>query len=239
MYGYYRSPLSPLRISKEGVNLSIEKDNNHLEYQRTCCDSSVSKLLLTEDCGIIINPVEPLKTPKDITPYILIDFEKSIFVEPKGVSKIYLTFPIDIGVFISGHKNYDLLDVFSLAKQKFTLYGDPGSGVICKYHKSPIYTSVPEQVNILIEGIVRLKIINTTDKWEEVTKCVFDSHGMKIYFDEKLVSLKANMKLSTDKIAETDFMDSGINKGMKKSLEIYTLAKIPVTLKRFIMEEGF
>ncbi len=239
MYGYYKPPLNPLRISKGGINLSIEKENNYLQYKRTCCDSSVEKLLLTEDCGIIINPVEPLKTPKDVTPYLLIDFEKAVFVEPKGVSKIYITFPVDIGIFISGHKNYDLLDVFTLAMQKFTLYGDPGSGIICKYHKSPIYTSLPEEINILSEGIMRLIIINTTDRWEEITKFVFDSHGMKIYFDEKLVSLKANMKLITDNIAETDFVDSGIQKGMKKSLEVYTVAKLPVTLKRFTMEEGF
>ena len=239
MYGYYKSPLNPLRILKDNIHLSIEKDGNTLLYKRTCLNESIEKLLLTKDCGIIINPVEPLKTPKEVTPHLLIEFEKGSFIEPKGTSNIYLTFPIDIGVFISGRKNYDLLDVFSLSKQKYTLYGDPRNGVICKYYKSPVYTSIPEDIDPFIEGVMRLKIFNTTDNWIEVKIGIFDAHAMKIYFNEKFVSLRVNMKISTEKTAETEFIDSGIKKGMKKSLEVFTWTKIPVANKKYVMGEGF
>ncbi|NMA30856.1 MAG: DUF432 domain-containing protein [Candidatus Methanofastidiosa archaeon] len=134
MYGYYKSPLHPLRISKEGVNLLIEKDGNNLRYKRTSSNETVEKILLTKDCGIIINPIEVLKFQKQLAQYQLIEFEKSVFVEPRDTNNIYLTFPVDIGIFISGRKNYDLLDTFTFAKQKYTLYGTPRDGVICKYH---------------------------------------------------------------------------------------------------------
>lgn len=239
MYGYYRSPLNPLRISKDGVHLQIKKDGNNLHYERTILNDSVEKILLTKDCGIIINPIETNKIRNQVTPYLLIEFDKSVFVEPKGTNSVYITFPVDIGVFISGHKNYDLLDVFTLAKQKYTLYGDPRSGVICKYHKSPVFTSMPTDVNPLINGVMKLKLINTTEDWIEITKSVFDSHEMKVFFDETLVSMKANMKVISEKIAETEFVNSGIKKGMKKALEIFEPSKIAVSQKKYTMEEGF
>jgi len=238
MYGYYKSPLNPLRISKDGVHLQIKKDGNNLHYERTILNDSVEKILLTKDCGIIINPIETNKIRNQVTPYLLIEFEKSVFVEPKGTNNVYVTFPVDIGVFISGHKNYDLLDVFTLARQKYTLYGDPRSGVICKYHKSPVFTSIPTDMNPLINGVMKLKLINTTDDWIEITKSVFDTHEMKVYFNETLVSMKANMKVISEKIAETEFVNSGIKKGMKKALEVFEPSKIAVSQKKFTMEEG-
>lgn len=238
MYGYYKAPLNPLRISKDGIYLQIKKDGNDLHYERTVHNNSIEKILLTKDCGIIINPIESQKIRNKVTPYLLIEFEKSIFVEPKDTNNIYITFPVDIGVFISGHKNYDLLDAFTLAKEKYTLYGNPRNGVICKYHKSPVFTSIPSDVNPLINGLMKLKLINTTDRWIEVTKSVFDSYEMKVYFNENLVSMKANMKILTEKIAETEFVDSGIKKGMKKALEMFESTKIAVTQKKYTMEDG-
>ena len=86
---------------------------------------------------------------------------------------------------------------------------------------------------------MRLKIFNTTDNWIEVKIGIFDAHAMKIYFNEKFVSLRVNMKISTEKTAETEFIDSGIKKGMKKSLEVFTWTKIPVANKKYVMGEGF
>ncbi len=238
MYGYYKSPLNPLRLSKEGIHLQIEKDGDHLRYERTSSTESIEKILLTKDCGIIINPIEAQKLNKQVSQYLLIEFEKSVFVEPKDTTSIYLTFPVEIGVFISGRKNYELLDSFTLARQKYTLYGDPRNGVICKYHKSPVFTSIPNNLNRLINGVMKLKLINTTDEWVEVTKSIFDSHEMKVYFDANLVSMKANMKILTQKIAETELVNSGIKKGMKKALEVFEPTRINVTQKKFTMEEG-
>ncbi|NMA30855.1 MAG: DUF432 domain-containing protein [Candidatus Methanofastidiosa archaeon] len=85
---------------------------------------------------------------------------------------------------------------------------------------------------------MKLKLINTTDTWIEVTKSVFDSQEMKVYFNENLVSIRATMKILSGKIAETEFISAGIKRGMKKSLEVLESGRIVVSQKKFIMEEG-
>jgi len=57
---------------------------------------------------------------------------KPCFFREEQEGRFFLTFPIEIGIFISdrGDKNLQLLDVLSLARQKFTLYGEVSNGVL-------------------------------------------------------------------------------------------------------------
>jgi len=158
-------------------------------------------------------------------------------VEPKATRKIFIRFPVEIGVFISGNEDFEILDILSLAKQKFTLYGDPRSGVVCKYWRSKVYSSVPS-VNPIHEGVMELNITNPGVKWVEVTKAVFNVYGMKIYYSDEMVSMKSNMKVMSEVIAETDFDDAPLEKEMKKSLELYTERKLSIIATKFVMEEG-
>lgn len=234
MFGYYDVPLG---IVKEGITLSVEREGEVLLYRRKSVDENVEKILLTRNGKILINPVEPLNKPKELTSYLLIEFERTLVVEPRATRKIYVKFPVEIGVFISGNKNFEILDILTLMKQKFTLYGDPRSGVICKYWGSEVYSSMPS-VNPLHEGVMELSITNTTIKWVEVTKAVFNAYGMKMYYSDDMVSMKANMKIMDGKIAETDFFDSALEKGMKKSLELYTVRKLAVVATKCVMGAG-
>ena len=227
----------PLRISQEGISLSVERTVGGLLYKRECMDEEVENFLLSSNSKILINPVEPLNKPKELTPFLLIEFERSIFVEPAAKRKIFIKFPVEIGVFISGKKRFQILDVITLARQKFTLYGDVRSGVICKYWKSEVYSTIPDTKPIH-EGVMELNMTNTTAKWVEVEKAVFNAYGMKIYYNDDMVAMMANMKIMSEGIAETDFINSPIEKGMKKSLEIYAARKIPVITTKFLMEEG-
>jgi len=184
-----------------------------------------------------LNPVEPLSKPKEITPYLLIEFGRNLVVEPRATRKIFIKFPIEIGVFISSSKDFEILDALSLVKQKFTLYGDPKSGLICKYWRSEVYPSAPS-VNPIHNGVMELNITNTNVKWLEVTKAVFNAYGMKVYYSDEMVSMKSNMNIKSEVIAETDFVDSPLKRKMKKSLELYTARKLPILATKFVMEEG-
>lgn len=202
-------------------------------------DEKVEKNLLASTGKILINPVEPLNKPKELTSYLLIEFERTLVVEPGTTQKIYAKYPLEIDVFISGkgNENFKILDIFTLMKQKFTLYGDPSSGVICKYWRSAVYSSIPS-VNPIHEGVVELSITNTSTGWVEVTKAVFNAYGMKMYYHDDMVAMKAKMKIMRGKMAETDFFDSPLETGMKKSLELYTVRKVAITTTKFVMEEG-
>lgn len=234
MFGYYNLPL---RIVKEGISLSIEKEGEILVYRRECPGERIEKAILTSNGKILFNPVEPLNKPKEITSYLLIELERALVVEPKATRKIFLKFPVEIGVFMSKNKNFEILDILSLSRQKFTLYGDPESGVICKCWRSEVCSLIPS-LNPLYEGVIELTIRNTTAEWIEITKAVFNAYEMKIYYDDKMVSMKANMKIMSKQIAETDFVDSPLKKGMNKSLGVYTTRKLPVVTTKFVMEWG-
>jgi hypothetical protein len=234
MFGSYDAPLG---IEKEGISLSVERAGEIMTYRRQCGDEKVEKMLLTSTGTILINPVEPVNKPKEITSSLLIEFKTSLVVEPAATKKIYVTYPVEIGVFIAMDKKYEVLDIFSIQKQKFTLYGDPRSGVICKYGKSEVYSSIPS-VNPLLDGVIELSITNTVSEWVNVTKAIFNAYGMKLYYSDDMVYMKATMKINNEKTAETGFVDSPLERGMKKSLELYTVRKLAVVSTKFVMEGG-
>jgi len=234
MFGTYNAPLN---ITQEGISLSVQKDGKNLIYHRDCLGGQVEKHLLASKGKILLNPVEPVNRPKALTPYLLIEFEKALLSKPKETRTIFLRFPLEIGVYISTDTDFEILDIFSLTNHKFTLYGDPRNGVICKYWKSPVYSTIPS-LSTLQEGIIELTITNTNSHWIEVTKAIFNAYGMKVYYNKTTASMKANINIKTKETAETEFIDTPLQKGMKKSLEIYASRKISVVKPKFIMEFG-
>jgi hypothetical protein len=234
MYGYHELPFE---IEKDGIFISVKMEGEQLVYRRTCLDEITEKIILTQNGTLFINPVEPLIKPVDITPHFLIEFGKPVMVEPKSESKIYLKFPIEIGVFLNSHRSYDILDSITLMPQKFALYGDARNGLICKYWFSDVYGSMPS-ADILHEGVLELNINNTTSKWIEITKAVFNAYGMKIYYGKDRVSMRAHMRVLSEMIAETDFIDAPIKTGMEKSIEYYAARRMSVLTTKFVMELG-
>jgi hypothetical protein len=235
MYGKHDVPFT---IEQEGITLSIKKiSESSCYYSRTYLEERVEKSLFISKGDIFINPIEPLNTPKAMTPYLCIEFDKMLFIEPKATKKIFLTFPIEIAVFIRLNKIFNIVDTFSVAKQKFTLYGEPKNGVICKYWKSEVYETMPSP-DPIHEGIIELNLFSSSADWEQVTKAVFNAYGMKVFYSSHLVGMKAKMRVEDDGIAETEFQDSSPERGMKKSLEAFPARKLSMVTTNFIMEYG-
>jgi len=248
MYSNYDPPFS---IEKEGISISVEELEKRWVYKRTLGTDTVEKLILGDGKHIIISPVEPLNTPKEITPNLLIEFEKTLLLAAGARKKIFLTFPVEIGVFISdkGNKNLQLLDVLTLARKKFTLYGPVSNGIICKHWKSGIY-SVSPSPNPLQEGIMELFLRNTTSEWASISKAVFSAYGMKIFYDSD-VFMRAHMDILNKNTTETGFELQHISGELKsfrpkeqetrkEVIEIYNrkLDFVPVSLT-FDMRLGF
>ncbi len=231
MYGEYA--LGELKLENDDFCLSIEHDGNFYVYKRVCKGDLVTKRI-TGFGKIVLNPVEPVNLPKNITSLIEIEFKEKIVVEPKSRLTIYVTFPIEIGVFVV-NKSLNVLDVFTLNSLKYTLYGTPGRGVICRYWLSGVYGS-PPKLDCLREGIVELEISNSSDSWVEVGRIVLDVYSMKIYYDDSKVISKAVMNITSRGVAETQFLDGNYN--MKKAVEIYVAKKLQVLRRSFVMEWG-
>ncbi|MBW6518609.1 MAG: DUF432 domain-containing protein [ANME-2 cluster archaeon] len=234
MYGSYDIPL---KIEHESFSLSIEKAGNLHIYKREVFYGTEEKVLLFDDAKIILNPIEPVNKPKNITAFLLIEFEKPFVVGPGTSNPVYIKFPIEIGVFISNNKQFEILDVLTLVKQKFTLYGDPARGMICKYWKSEVYPGIPE-ADPMMEGVMEVKIENTTSRWIEISKAVFNAYDMRLYYNNDMVSMKSKMKIMGEQIAKTVFFNSPIRNEMEKSIERYTAGKVSVMGPKFMMEGG-
>ena len=227
----------PFTIKEKGLTISVEKDGGQLIYKRDYRGEKVYKIILSKMDSIMINPVEPVNMPKKITSHYLVEFENRLMIEPEMKRKVYLKFPIERGIFIQGTDNNEILDIVSFTNQKYTLYGDLQNGVICRYYKSEVHSSLPH-TNNLYEGIMELQIYNSSSDWVELTKAVFNACGMTLYYDEKWVSMKATIKISSEKNAVTNFFDTPLRKDMKKSIELYTTNTVSIFTPKFSMEGG-
>ncbi len=234
MFGEFKIPIT---INEDSINITIKQNDKGFDYIRDIQDDRIEKLILADNAKILINPVEPLNLPSELTSFLLIEMDKSITIQPGIRKTIFLTFPIEIGVFLSQKNKFELFDVFSLSKQKFSLYGDPSFGTICKYWKSNIHLNLPE-VNPLFEGIIELKLHNPENSWVSIQKALFKAEGMKIYFNDKRVIMKAKMKITDTDEAEIEFINSAYEKDMKKAIEIFTHKKLSVTNTKTVMLEG-
>jgi hypothetical protein len=200
----------------------------------------VEKIISSDSGRIVVNPVEPLNLPDEVTNFLELEFEP-IYIEPLGKKDIFLEFPVEIGVFIASKQDIEVLDIFSLDNPKYSLYGPPNGGVITRWLWSPVYSEIP-QLDHHRRGIFQLTLENTTKQWEELSRVVLEGTLMKIYYGEvegkKLVSMSGKIRILSKLVAETEFFDQPLAEGLKKSIEIYTAREIPGVKRNFTMEWG-
>ncbi|MDY6826893.1 MAG: DUF432 domain-containing protein [Bacillota bacterium] len=227
----------PVYLTLGGVRISMEEKGSNYIYRREGGGETVDKVILAGTGILRFSPVEPLPKP-GLSAHLLIDFARPVVMEPRAERSIYVLFPLSIAAIIENRrKENNLLDLFSLNKSKYTLYGNVREGLICRYWQSEIYESIPP-ANPFELGILQIEIKNSTAKWAEINKAVFSAYGMKIYFSLNLVTLKAVMKIAGDQTAETIFIDKPTQVGMHEAW--CQFVSKPLTQQgRTIMGEGY
>lgn len=225
------------RLEFEDVKIILYEHGGLIKYLREGRSRVERHIAYSPDTYFLINPVEPVNLPKPITNFILLEFIEPIVIAPSSTVRVYSTFPVEIGVFIANGKNSELLDVFSLVNQKYTLYGTPRSGVVCRYWQTRVSTELPE-VNLLREGILELKIFNNSEYWVTINNLVLNANGMTIYYDNRHVSTSAQALIFSQSLAETYFTDESLRKGMNKSLTMRVQKRLPIIREKFVMEWG-
>lgn len=234
MYGTYAYPFN---LEADGITIGIKQKDRIFTYSRDCSGEKFSIKLSSAGGRIIINPVEPVNLPKNITQYFEIGFDK-IVMPPESFETYYLKFPVEIGVFYSSRKDISLIDLFSLSPHKYSLYGTPKEGTIVKYCYSEIFYDLPE-TDLLREGVIALNVVNNENEIIEISKVVFDSYGMKIFYDDDNVTMSASMKILPKFEAETEFINAPLFPGAEKSIELYSTRNIPVVKRTHKMEWGY
>lgn len=235
MFGRFKYPF---HYSGKRFSVSIEKDGTFFRYRRECRKEHVEKIVASDDPTIVIHPVEPVNLPKEVTRFLEIVFPP-VLIEPESVKTIFLTFPLEIGVFLIAKEDYQLLDVFSQCPSKYSLYGSPEDGVITRYHES-LVTDQCGKTDPACEGLLQLEIRNMSRGWVEVSRAVFESFNMPIYFGD-IVAMSGEMVIFSKMIAETRITDRPFREGMEQTIPAIKsrkLLSVDVEKKGFLMEHG-
>ncbi len=231
----------PVTIEQDNLNISLKKQDGLLAYYRECGREVVEKSLLADRGQLYLNPVEPINKPKELTPFFLVMLEQPLAVRPRENREITVTFPVEIAsIFVGQGKSYTVLDVFSLVSPKYTLYGSPATGMLCRYWQSRVYAEPPE-TTFYLQGTMQVRVQNTTARWAEVTRMVFNAQDMKLFYDRHQVSMKGYMKILSDTTAETGFIEEHPKPAesiAKKSMDLFTSGKLLMAGPKMLMEEG-
>jgi len=235
MFGRYEYPC---RFDEGGVMFCIEQDGALYRYRRSCGESGADMTLSLADAELYVHPVEPVHLPRAVTRFLEIEFP-SVTIAPESGTTIYLTFPLEVGI-ILGYKNeHQLLDVFSKATPKYSLYGTPEAGVITRYWRSVASDRIPDTDNG-VTGILRLRLTNAGKSWVDVGRVVLDAAFMPIYFGP-FVSMAAEMLVYSRDLAETHVLSEPLTKGMQEAIQVVwssRLRLISAEAKGFLMEHG-
>ena len=223
-------------IKEDGIEIKIDGRGKVKNYYRKCKNEEVRKVVAAKEGKLFVVPVEPVNLPKiGIAEHLLIELEEPYIIEPFISDSFYLKFPVEIGVFLVDKKDVERIDIFTQTKQKYTLYGSPENGIICRWWKSAIYEDKPE-VKKLEEGIMKVDIKNEYREWVEIKKLVFRAFDMKIFYNSHAY-MHSYVTIHKKTMAETAF-EGRKPKDMKKSIDIYEAKGIKKLEKKFVMEWG-
>ncbi len=233
MFGRYEGDIS---YTDDAVSVRLEKTSELPRYVRFCRGEKAEKALPSGRGTIVINPVEPVNLPLPLTRHLEIAF-LPISLQPGASQKLFLSFPLEIGVFLEAGGDVHVLDLFSLSTTKFSLYGSPDAGLITRWHTSGLHTAQPV-VSRYQEGILELTIRNSSPETVDVSRAVFDSDSMHLFYGD-LVEMAGDMEVYSPMIARTTVRNLPPRAGMERCIELYTAKKIPVVQgKGFLMEFG-
>jgi hypothetical protein len=228
----------PLDYSTSGPDISIRLSDagSLLKYERDCQGNREERYLGRSFSAIHIYPVEPVNLPEPLTQYLEIAFPP-VVLPPGAEQTVYVKFPVEIGVFLESEGKQAPLDVFSLMPAKFSLYGLPSSGVITRLYKSDLFTAIPT-VDLYREGVMALTLKNCRTENAKVSRAVFDSSSMCLYYGSR-VAMTATLEVFSEYLARTSFTDTAPSDCPNRAIDLYRTSSFALTsTKGYFMEAG-
>jgi len=228
----------PFKWTSERNAITIRGFKGGLLYHRTTGAREVRKRIYSSRSELFILPVEPFYCPKMITSNLMIELTRNLVIPPRQVKKIYLKFPVEIGILAFRDNRMKIIDVFTENPPNYALYGDIKEGVVCRYYSSDVHVKPPKG-DPKTEGVMEVNVSNSTRAWREVSKLVFEGSIMKVFYSDSRVTTKARASLIDDEKAETRFQDRTWIKGQKRSQKLLTPGSFQKLSTKFTMEGGY
>ncbi len=228
----------PLKYDSDRNSIRIVKFKGGILYHRTTGLKEIDKRIYSTKANLWMSPVKPFNCPKMITSSLMIELGKTLVVPPKQVKVIFLRFPVEIAVITSREGKDKVIDVFTDNPPKYAMYGDIKEGIMCRYYKSDVYVH-PPRTDPSREGLLEVKVKNSTSDWREVSKLVFEGLLMKIFYSKSLVSGRAVANIIDDEKVESKFSNTPLRKDQEKAFEMLTHKSFMRLMTKFTMEGGY
>lgn len=242
MFGEF-SP--PYRFESDSLSLSLEMREGHYQYLRDLAGNRVEKAISVGLSRLLVHPVEPFYTGSETAGHLELEFPPLI-IEPGATETIFLTFPVEIGIFVEGLRDTEILDAFSIEPPKYSLYGSPHHGVITRFARIGRHRELPA-VDGAVEGVLKLTIRNMLNGWAKVSRVVLSEAEMHLYVSE-FAGMTAVMRITGRDVAEITGIDRALKGGMGRAHDLFTARRIlrldtaprfpGVERKGYVMEEG-
>lgn len=220
MFGEFPPPYS---FGKDDLSLSVEMKEGHYQYRRDLAGEQVEKAISAGMNRLLVHPVEPFYSGSETAGHLEIEFP-ALIIEPGATETVFLTFPVEVGVFVEGLRDTEIIDAFSLGRPKFSLYGTPRRGVITRFARSGRHREIPP-VDGGREGVLRLTVRNQLSEWTKVSRVVLDSQEMHLYSSE-FAGLVATMRIHARGVAEVTGLDRPLQGGMSRVQDFFTARRI-------------
>ncbi len=222
--------------------ISLERmSEDKFHYKRMNSSGVIEKIIAikTPNLEMEFVPTHPLYTPSYKTDYMFLRLTQPLFVSRNSVTDIFVSVPIEIGLYFTGNEIREPFDVFSCepAYSRYALYGDPDQGTICKYAKVMLQTQDDKFISY-VQGGLKITIDNELDTGISIGKIVFPIQDHDIYYDHVNAvydNLKINVKnrLGIEIVDIVQQNETG-PKGWSKSPRLKKITDI-----KFAMEKGF
>ena len=95
MYGLHTVPTI---IENDTFTIVVDKKGEGLTYNRKSPDGEEQKQISGSTDKLLLIPIEPIHKPKKISEHLLIEFESPLLMAPNTSKKIYIKFPVEIGI---------------------------------------------------------------------------------------------------------------------------------------------
>lgn len=179
----YGVPISG-RVILRDIILEADLEDGFVYYKRISGGETIVSRKIYGLSHIKLLPLYPVNTPVFLTNYVLLKFTSQIDISPGEEVLFYAKMPVEVAVYVfkeSGNKSvFNVIDVFSLSKVKYCLYGPVDKGVIARYYVSETYDKEidPE----LGEAVVRVVVKNKTSEWVVLSKILLETNLLTLAY---------------------------------------------------------
>jgi hypothetical protein len=244
LFGHYR--ISPdagdneISIGDNKILLHITKSS--VLYKRLSgSDPKAQATIFSDKDPVVVGifPIPPIFTPRPIARNLYLRFDYPVVVDQRSETVVYAKMPIEIGVFRQSEDEELLIDAFSPRPQKYALYGNPESGVVCRYADSEAVDS-KEGLSLekYQEALVRVRIRNDIDNIVKVSKVIIPMDDVILDHAHDEAWLTGSVEMALDSAFGKDIVSVRLVDAKVKKPDKTSLIKSEETLT-FRMDAGY